>query len=114
MRRLLSQDEGVRKKFHAIFNRFGKKVNYHGYSDQTVLLLQVIDVETNKVITDHLWFGYTKGFEKVDLRPGVKIEFEARIKLYKKGYVNRRLNIDKSRVDFKLSHPTRISLISNQ
>ncbi|MEX2234360.1 MAG: hypothetical protein WD824_19500 [Cyclobacteriaceae bacterium] len=113
MRKLLASGKGVRKKFQGIFSRFGKKSNYHGYSDETILLVQITDVETNKVVADHIWFGLTKGFEKLDLRPGMKVEFEARIKPYKKGYVNRRYNIDQSRMDFKLSNPTRVAVASN-
>ena len=114
MRKLLATDQGTRKKFRAKFSRFGKKTNYHGFADQTVLLRDGTDVETNTVITDHVWFGYTKGFEKIDLKPGVIVEFEARIKAYQKGYVNRRYKIDESRTDFKLSHPTRIAVIQEK
>ena len=110
MRKVLGSNAGVRKKFRAIFSRFGKKMNYHGYSDQTILLLEVTDAETLKVVTDHVWFSYTKGFEKAGLSPGVTVEFEARVTVYRKGYVNRRYKIDESRVDFKLSNPTRISV----
>ena len=112
MRKVLGADAGIRKKFRATVSRFGKKTNYKGYSDETILLLNVTDMETFKVVTDHVWFAYTKGFEKLKLFPGVVIEFEARIKSYRKGYVNRKYKIDESRVDFKLSHPTRITLKS--
>src|SRR5688572_19414721 len=114
MRKLLASEKGVRKKFHAVVNRFGKKSNYHGYSDETILLVSVIDAETNTVVADHLWFSLTKGFEKLNLKPGMKVEFEARIKPYKKGYVNRRYNMDQSRMDYKLSNPTKLAVIDNR
>ena len=112
MRKILGSDAGIRKKFRATVSRFGRKTNYKGYSDETILLLNVTDMETLKVVTDHIWFTFTKGFEKLKLSRGAVVEFEARIKSYRKGYVNKKYKIDERRVDFKLSHPTRISLIS--
>ena len=111
MRKQLGSDIGVRKKFRAVFSRFGKKTNYHGYGGQTVLLINVRDAETDLVAADHVWFAYTKGFENVKLEPGVTLAFEARVKSYKKGYVNRRYKIDQRRADYKLSHPTRIVVV---
>ena len=114
MRKKLESNKDVRKKFHAVFSRFGKKVSFSGYSDQTILLIDVRDAETQETLTDHVWFAYTRGFENIPLRPGAKVEFEARIKEYKKGYVNRRFKIDQSRVDYKLSYPTRIRIINDR
>lgn len=111
MRKKLEDKLGLRKKFRAIFNRFGKKVNYQGYTDITILLTHVIDTETNAHVCDHQWFTYTKGFEKAQLKEGVTIEFEARVKIYKKGYVNRKLSINERHSDYKLSHPTKIRVI---
>jgi hypothetical protein len=114
MRKLLASEKGFRKKFHAVFRRFGRKVNYHGYSDETILLVRVTDAETNTVVADHIWFSLTKGFEKLNLKPGMKVEFEARIKSYRKGYVNRSSNLDHRTMDYKLSNPTRIAVIDDQ
>lgn len=110
MRKELAQDKGIRKKFRGVFSRVGKKINYQGYSEDTILLKSIIDVEANRVVADHAWFGYTKGFEKLALREGIQLEFEARIKEYRKGYVNPHLNINNSAIDYKLSHPTKIKL----
>lgn len=111
MRSQLSKEEGVRKKFRATFSRIGKKQNYNGYSEDTILLVDVFDVDTDAKVTDHIWFSFTKGFEKIKLEPGVKIEFQARVKAYSKGYVNPLLGKKKRSTDFKLSHPTKISVI---
>jgi hypothetical protein len=111
MRKNLAGKVGERKKFRALFTRFGKKVNYNGYSETTVLLTTIIDTETNLMVTDHHWFAYTKGFEKVSLKEGLIIEFEARVKLYTKGYVNKKLAINNTQSDYKLSHPTNISVV---
>src|SRR6188768_802777 len=113
MRKALAKEEGQRKKFNAVFSRLGKKVNYQGYSEDTILLTRIMDAETKQIVADHLWFSYTKSFEKVQLTEGVCLEFEARVKEYKKGYVNARYKINQSRKDFKLSHPTKIRIITD-
>lgn len=110
MRRLLAEQEGERKKFQATFVRFGKKTNYHGHTEETVLLKNIIDVENQKIIADHVWFSYTKNFQQISLTGGSHIVFEARIKKYNKGYVNRHYKIDRRKTDYKLSHPTKICL----
>lgn len=104
----LGTEKGKRKKFQAIVSRFGKKVNYKGYSEETVLLTMIKDLETNINVADHLWFCFTKGFEKANIKEGNIIEFEARVKEYKKGYVNKQLGINNKKKDFKLSHTTNI------
>ena len=113
MRNELAGNEGQRKKFMAIFSRLGKKINYKGNPVETILLTSIIDVETNKKLSDHLWFGFTKGFEVAGIKEGKEgsvVEFEARIREYKKGYVNKRYGINRQTTDFKLSHPTKIIL----
>ena len=112
MRKRLASSEGERKKFRAQFSRFGKKTNYKGYSEETVLLKSIIDSDTGEEVADHLWFSLTKSFEKLSLKEGVVVEFEARVKSYQKGYVNSRYKIGNRKRDFKLSHPTKIVVIS--
>lgn len=111
MRKLLAKDAGERKKFRAVFTRFGKKINYKGHSEMTVLLTSVKDVETNQVVADHIWFAYTTGFEKASLTESALIQFEARIKEYSKGYVNKQYGINNRKRDYKLSHPTKIKVV---
>jgi hypothetical protein len=111
MRKKLASAEGERKRFRATFTRFGKKINYQGHSETTILLTGIRDLGTDMVVTDHAWFSYTKGFEEIKLEEGSTIEFDARIKEYKKGYVNKRIGVNNSKKDYKLSHPTKITLI---
>ncbi len=77
----------------------------------TVLLNNIIDVESGKIVTDHLWFAYTAGFEKAGIKEGCEVEFEARVKAYNKGYVNKKIGVNNKRSDFKLSHPTKIKIL---
>ena len=111
IRKRLKAQEGLRKKFTARFTRFGKKVNSKGYSEMTVLLTDVTDAETQERVADHLWFSYTQGFEKAGIKEGDTVEFDARVKEYSNGYVNRALDINRKKTDYKLSNPTRIRVI---
>jgi hypothetical protein len=113
VRKKLAADEGERKKFRAVFSRFGKKVNYQGYSETTVLLTNVVDIDKKTVVTDHAWFSYTKGFENIRLEEGMIISFEARVKAYSKGYVNKRFGINQQKTDYRLSHPTKIEVVKD-
>jgi hypothetical protein len=112
MRKILIDSLGERKKFIGTFVRLGKKKNYQGYSDETILLKNIKDVETGKTVTDHVWFAYTKAFQSIVLPPGAHIEFVARIKKYEKGYRNVRYKIDNRTVDYKFSHPTKIAVVA--
>jgi len=111
MRKILKDSLGERKKFVGIFVKLGKKKNYRGYSEETILLKNITDVETGKTVTDHAWFAYTKSFQSIALLPGAQIQFEARIKEYEKGYRNVRYKIDNRTIDYRLSHPTKVSLV---
>lgn len=111
MRKELGLQNGIRKKFSGTFDRIGKKINYKGYSEETVLLKNIIDVAANTRVADHLWFKLTKGFEKLVLTQGATVEFEARVTPYTKGYVNKKYNMNARSMDYKLSHPTKIRLV---
>ncbi len=112
MRKILAKQDGERKKFQAIFSRLGKKAGYLGYSEETILLKAIQDVETGNQVADHVWFSFTKGFQDARLSAGERVEFEARIKQYRKGYVNSALGINNKTFDYKLSHPTKIRKVS--
>lgn len=114
MRKALAKEAEKRKKFKAVFGRLGKKMNFKGYTEETVLLKDIVDIDTGKQVADHLWFGYTKGFEKAALFTGDVIEFEARVKSYKKGYVNSRYGFNSHIHDFKLNNPTKIRKLKKE
>lgn len=113
MRKKLSESAGERKTFRARFSRFGKKVSFKGYNEETVLLVDVTDCETGSVVTSHLWFSYSTAFQKLNLVEGTFLQFDARVKAYKKGYVNRAVGINRRQTDFKLSHPTKVQVVSD-
>jgi hypothetical protein len=108
MRTALKKLDEQRESFQGIFKKYGLKPGFKGTSTETILLVSIRD-GNEKIICDHLWFNMTKGFEQLGtLKEGDIIRFEARVKKYKKGYVNRRAGIDQSSFDYKLSHPTKI------
>lgn len=72
-----------RHVFTATFIRFGFRDGYKG-PVKTILLQDVL--LDGKIVTDHLWFDLTKGFESADLLPGDVVEFCARVSIYEKGY----------------------------
>lgn len=78
-----------------------------------MLVEAIVDAETNEIVCDHLWFSFTKGFEKLHLKKGDVLQFDARVKEYRKGYKNTALKINNIAHDYKLSHPTKITLLRN-
>ena len=106
----------IRTRFKGVFVRIGIKTNtYTGWQEETLLLRDIIELETGKKVTDHLWFNYTKGFKDLgELSEGDILEFDARVTPYKKGY--RGYDDDKwlanpPRIDYKLSRPTKIKKV---
>jgi hypothetical protein len=110
MREHLEKIENVRDCFTGEFVRFGIKNGYKGPL-KTVLLKDIKDKEGNSVC-DHLWFNLTLGFENLMLQEGDRIEFNARVKQYVKGYFGYREDVYKPiEQDYKLSHPTKVRKI---
>jgi len=114
MRTALKKIDTERSSFTGTFSRYGLKTNYKGPSTETILLTKITDSE-GTFICDHLWFNLTKGFENIGtLKKGDRIRFDARVKKYEKGFVNRKIGIDQRTSDYKLSHPTKISKLNSQ
>lgn len=114
MRKKLKQkgfDE--RHTFTGTFERFGIKRGYKG-PVETVLLVDIFD-SNGKKMTDHLWFNKTKGFASLDLKEGDIIQFDARVAACEKGYKGYREDVYAPiKTDYKLSYPTKISIIGRQ
>jgi hypothetical protein len=113
MRKKLKEDEGLRKRYTAEFVRIGKRINYNGFSEETVLLKHVKEADTQKEVTDHIWLSLTKAIEKLPLKEGLTLTFEARVKSYRKGYQNNKLGINNKKTDYKLSYPTKFEILRN-
>lgn len=111
MRKELAKIKEVRATFTGTYIRTGSKASYK-YTAPTLLLQNVKD-STGKVVTDHLWCNFTKGFAALGLKYGDLVQFDARVKPYTKGYQGRRDDVyDKPvELDYKLSHPTKLSKV---
>lgn len=110
MREKLKEISGVRKRFTATFERFGKKAAFKGPPITTLLFVDIRD-KYDKEFCDHIWFKMGLQFKLLDLQPGDKISFDARVKPYIKGYRGRRFDEYESKPledDYKLSHPNNI------
>lgn len=105
IRNNLKNKNGERRTFVGTFKRFGMKSGYKGML-KTVLLTDVKLKNDDDILTDHLWFNFTKGFEKLDLNENDIVQFDARVKAYLKGYYK-----EYQYYDYKLSHPTKLKKI---
>jgi len=108
MREELKKINEVRSTFTATFERTGTKSSF-GHPKPTLLFKDVRD-HTGKIVAEHLWFNYTKGFMELGLEAGDVVQFDARVKAYEKGYKGWRDDVWDSPIetDYKLSHPTRL------
>ncbi|GIJ96405.1 hypothetical protein CAPN010_05000 [Capnocytophaga cynodegmi] len=116
MRESFCDNSGKRLRFKAKFVRYGEKSNRYSFLPLTTLLFVEVESLDGEIKEDHIWLNLTKEFEKLEanLKEGVIVEFDARIKLYKKGYINRRLDIYDLKYDYKLSHPTRVKIVDDE
>ncbi|ABG60194.1 hypothetical protein [Cytophaga hutchinsonii] len=106
MREKLKKIKNERITVVATVSRYGTKKAYKGNDLPTVLLTNIKDAEGNE-LTDHLWINLTKGYNTLGCSLGDKIQFNARVKDYTKGYRGHREDVYKPiSVDYKLSHPT--------
>jgi hypothetical protein len=117
MRQELKKINKLRKTFNGLFKRYGTKYNWHGFPETTILLVDIKD-NSDKIITDHIWFKQTKGFIAISpLTEGDLIEFEARVKDYIKGYHGRKAEEygeENYELDYKLNFPTKIRKIKKE
>lgn len=98
MREALRQIKGTRARWRGTFDRFGHRTS-GGYVKPMALLLNVTD-DRDRPMCDHVWLNRTLLVDRLDLQPGDRIEFTARVTPYEKGYHDNR------RLDYRLSNPT--------
>ena len=94
----------TRRRYKATVGRMGIKDNtFKNWPERTMLLKDLIDVETNQLITDHLWFIVHKQLRELAIKEGDIITFDARVAKYYKGYYHDKL-------DYKLNYMSKIEL----
>jgi hypothetical protein len=124
MREELKQLSPARRKFIATFSRYGEKPSWRFdrflakpskstfFKEKTLLFVDV-RLSTGTIVTDHIWFSMTKGFNALGtLEAGDVVSFEARVKPYTKG--RRHWDEDDQfgfEIDYKLSFPTNIKRV---
>ena len=115
MREELAKLFGQRRRFQGVFVRFGQKSGYKGVLT-TILLKDIVDVISQKLVSDHSWFTMGKRFAELDLKEGDIIRFYARVTSYIKGYRGRQDEDDYDckpvERDFRLSFPTKFVKVS--
>ena len=107
MRNNLREKEGERCLFKATVGKLGTKMGYMGHPTQTIMFKEV-RFEDGSLACDHVWYTLGKLVEKQKLQEKDAVSFFARVKSYTKGYVNYREYIDERKIDYRLSHITKI------
>jgi hypothetical protein len=73
-------------------------------------MLNLVDVASGKVVTDHLWFTLGARFDRLCFVRGDVVRFDARVAKYLKGYV-RDHEFDCREVDFRLIFPSKVRVV---
>lgn len=95
----------ARFRYKATVGRMGiKSNNFKGFPERTILLKNLIEESSKKLVTNHIWFTVGKTLRELNLKEGDEISFEARVAPYRKGY-------RKDKTDYKLNRMTQISVI---
>lgn len=110
MREELEKLEGKRFSIIATVKEFSTKSAYRGPPLQTILLIDVLDYATGKLLTDHLWM--TAGKWSANIKIGDLAKFDARSDDYVKGYRGRDEcgNYGNISVDYRLVRPTKVEI----
>lgn len=84
-------------------------------TEDKILLKDITDVETGRILTDYLWFNLTKGFSEANPKEGDILQFNARtqeLKHIKRYWGHRGKYYPPPSVNWKLSRPTKIINLS--
>lgn len=107
-KRLRKIGSETRKRYKGTVERFGIKLNpFSNSPERTMLLKNIIEMDSQKVITDHLWFTVGKRLKELSLKARDVISFNARVGSYKKGYKH-------DEKDYNLKYMTKIKLENKQ
>ena len=80
---------GQSRMFKGYVSKKGNRKLYHGKISETVLLENIVDLESGTLFRDHLWFELVPEFKKMNLVVEDMITFEATITTYMKGYMGK-------------------------
>ncbi len=86
MRTALEELHGERLRFAGKFGKVSVKTGTSKNRDTTFLLLDIVRLDTNEVIADHVWVASCKALDRFQLRPGDNLTFNAKVSRYRKRY----------------------------
>ena len=118
--RLKSIGNKERHRYSAEVAQFGWKSGWNE-PEPTIMLKNVRLYGNDDIITDHLWFSLGKQFQKLNLKEGDIISFNARVAKYVKGYKGDWWYFYEKTgyfptpisTDYKLERPTKMKIESN-
>ena len=102
---------GQRRMFKGYVSRKGNRRLYDGKKSETVLLENVVDLESGTLFRDHLWFENVPEFKKMDLVEEDIVTFEATITSYIKGYMGRNSFMNKYSLNVALEGIQHVSKV---
>lgn len=105
MREKLAPLVGKRFRFRATYSRRALHTR-GGYGVERCLFHDVVDALSGSEMTDHVHFDLAQWNR--NLQPGDRIEFDATVSAYVKGYY------DDRRLDYKLTRPSRVRLLDQK
>ena len=106
-----------RQCFEATIDRIGSKTNFHGFPEETLLLLDVNIKYTGEII-DHVWIGKTKNTEPLfdiakSMTDKIKVSFYRKILEYRKcGQIYDGLKLVGEEIDYKIGYITNVEFLN--
>ncbi len=114
MRERLQQLEGQRVRVQGTFVRYGVRPKFQPL-ERTLVLNGIRDAETDLVLSDHLWFRFTKAFEQLgELEQGMRLELEGTVTQYQREPyrgTRRVTRVPESLLDYRISRPGNIVIV---
>merc|ERR1712130_624853 len=93
--------EEVRGTFIGEYKRFGGK----GGKKYTILLVDIVD-DKDAYLCDHCWLNVGKQIKELGhMTVGDKIQFNARVRKYRKGSIKRGIPVQ---FDYKFTYPSKV------
>ncbi len=106
LREQLAFLEGKKSVWYGTFEKYAWRHFQGRFVGKTLLLKDIRDKNGN-VLSDHLWFHMTRGFEKLGkLEKGQVLKFDARVQQYRK---NRGME-----TDYRLAYPMNLPLVEEE
>ena len=108
VRENLKELEEFRGTFTGYYERFGR---IRGKGKKYTICLRNVHDDKNNYLCDHIWLNVGKQIKELGaLHKGDKIQFNARVKKYRKGSIKRGIPVS---MDYKFTYPSKVHLIKS-